>query len=119
MKKGNLILFAAALAAGACVAVKMLASESPVTETPAGQEGKERDNAGTADAPTDGDDTVAYPLKNKLTHQNAETGETTYIFELETPSGVKEMTVTWAHYETYYIGDEVICRETPNGLEVV
>ena len=118
MKKGNLILAAAVLAAGAYAMSRILASPSAVVEAPSGQSiptGEE----GAGPAPTDGDDTVAYPLKNKLTHQAADSEEPTYIFELETPSGVKELKVTWAHYETYYIGDEVICRETPNGLEVV
>ena len=58
---------------------------------------------------------VSFPLKNKLI--NFEQGEINphYILVLETPDGVKEFPCTQAHYETYYIGDEVICLADGKG----
>lgn len=113
MKRGTLLGLTLALAAGALAAVKLLGQEEMAQAVPdAGEETRPA-------APTDGNKTVAYPLKNKYSQHAAGTDETIYIFELETPSGGKELPVTWAHYETYYIGDEVICMETDKGLEVV
>lgn len=114
MKKGTLLGLTLALAAGTFAAVKLLGQE----ETAQDAANSAAEEARLA-APTDGDKTVAYPLKNKYTHHAAGSEETTYIFELETPGGTKELPVSWAHYETYYIGDEVICAETEKGLEVV
>ncbi|MBE7007759.1 MAG: hypothetical protein E7422_01200 [Ruminococcaceae bacterium] len=116
MKRGTLLGLTAVLAAGAYAAVKLLGQDR-AQEAPAAPEPKPEPERPAA--PTDADKTVAYPLKNKYTHHSDGAAEPTYIFELETPSGTKELTVTWAHYETYYIGDEVICTETDKGLEVV
>lgn len=55
--------------------------------------------------------TRSFPLKNKYADYSRGQDDPQYLFELETPEGVKEFPVTLAHYETYYIGDEVICIE--------
>jgi len=111
MKKSTLLGLAAVAAAGALAAVKLLGG----TEDDAAPE-QEPEQRGAA--PVDPDKIVAFPLKNKYTNQSGG-DEPTYIFELDTPTGAKEVVVTAAHYETYYIGDEVICLETPTGLEIV
>ncbi|MBE7003383.1 MAG: hypothetical protein E7425_03740 [Ruminococcaceae bacterium] len=126
MKKRTKLGLAVVLAAGAYAAVKLLDKvELSVTverdkKTPdePAQE-PESASAEAEGAPAEADDTVAFTLKNKYSHHVDGKDEPIYLFELETPNGVKEIPVTWAHYETYYIGDEVICRETENGIEVL
>lgn len=61
---------------------------------------------------------VSYPLKNKYTDYANGPDQPRYLFELETPDGAREFEVTLAHYETYYIGDEVICIEENGRLTV-
>lgn len=61
---------------------------------------------------------VSYPLKNKYMDFSAGEDQPRYLFELETPDGAREFEVTLAHYETYYIGDEVICMEENGHLSV-
>ena len=111
MKKITLLSLTALFAAGAFAAVKLLGQPSPAADTP-----PETDGSAT---PADPGKTVAFPLKNKFVDYSRGPDDPVYLFELETPSGTKELAVTWAHYETYYIGDEVICAETGKGLQVV
>lgn len=115
MKGKTILSLAVVLAAGACAALKLRGGES---DAPAAQP-RQPERSAAPEAPTDGDKTVAFPLKNKYTDYSNGEKQPAYIFELETPQGVKELPVTWAHYETYYIGDEVICRETEHGPEVI
>lgn len=112
MRKIILLSLTALLTAGVLAAVKLLGGE----ETEHALEG-----AGEAEQmpPIDPEQTVAFPLKNKLVDYSRGQDEPIYLFELETPSGTKELAVTQAHYETYYIGDEVICAETEKGLQVI
>jgi len=65
------------------------------------------------------DNLVSCPLKNKYLDFTEGEMNPHYMFELETPTGVREFQVTQAHYETYYIGDEVICTEENGKLIVV
>ena len=111
MRKITLLGLTALLAAGALAAVKLLSRE----ETESAPE-----RAGEAEqAPADPDKIVAFPLKNKFVDYSRGQDDPVYLFELETPSGTKELAVTLAHYETYYIGDEVICAETEKGLQAI
>ncbi len=112
MKGKTLLGLAAVLAAGAVAAVKLLAVQE--TEEIIAPEREEE-----TPAPDDAEKTVAYPLKNKFTDYSHGEKDPIYVFELETPEGVKEFHVTFAHYETYYIGDEVICLETDEGIKVL
>ncbi len=112
MKKVTILGLTALLAAGVYAAVRLLSAEE--TEEP-----PETAAEPMAEPPADGDKTVAFPLKNKFVDYSRGQDEPVYLFELDTPSGVKEITVTFAHYETYYIGDEVICAETAKGLQVL
>ena len=106
MKKG-VIIGLAALTAGAAAAM-LLGRQN----TPAPQE--------KADAtPMDADKTVAFPLKNKYADYSHGENDPIYRFELETPGGVKEITVNAEQYETYYIGDEVVCVEQGRDLRIV
>ena len=115
MKKKTLLGLAAVLAAGALAAVKLLGRPDAASAAP---EDAPREGEGSA-APADPEKTVAFPLKNKLADYSRGPDDPIYLFELETPSGTKELPVTRAHYETYYIGDEVICAETAKGLQVI
>lgn len=109
MRKKTLLGLAAVLAAGALAAVKLLGQ--PEADAPPEGDGFA--------ASADPEKTVAFPLKNKLVDYSRGQDDPIYLFELETPSGTKEFAVTLAHYETYYIGDEVICEETEKGLRVI
>ena len=111
MKKITLLGLTALLAAGAFATVKLLGQPDAETDTPA------EENASAA--PADPGKTVAFPLKNKFVDYSRGQDDPVYLFELETPSGTKELAVTLAHYETYYIGDEVICVETEKGLRAL
>ncbi len=113
MKKFTFFALAAALAAGTYAAVKLMGEPDDLPE----EAPPERDEAGPV--PVDPNRTVAFPLKNKYANHVQGKAEPVYLFELDTPSGVKEVEVTEAHYETYYIGDEVICLETDGGLLIV
>ena len=115
MKKKALLGLAAALAAGALATVKLLGQ--PDTAPVASAEAPLAKNGSTA--PSDPGKTVAFPLKNKYTGYPGGPDAPVYLFELETPSGTKEIAVTKANYEMYYIGDEVVCAETEKGLQVV
>ena len=108
MKKIILLSLTALLTAGVLAAVKLLGEE-------------ETESAGELEQmpPIDPDKTVAFPLKNKFVDYSRGQDDPIYLFELETPSGTKEFAVTLAHYETYYIGDEVICAETEKGLQAI
>ena len=110
MKKTTILSLAAALAAAAAGAALL----GRRTETPAQEPEREE-----PPAPVDPDKTVAFPLKNKYADYTRGEDQPVYRFELDTPNGVKEVEVTEAHYETYYIGDEVLCFDTPRGLEIV
>ena len=112
MKKITLLGLTALLAAGALAAVKLLSGE----ETDGAPE-----RAGEPERTplVNPDKTVAFPLKNKFVDYSRGPDDPVYLFELETPSGTKELAVTLAHYETYYIGDEVICAETEKGLRAI
>ena len=77
------------------------------------------DAAPDESAPVDADKTIAFPLKNKYADYSRGENEPIYRFELDTPNGVKELTVSAEQYETYYIGDEIICRERGRELEIV
>ena len=112
MKKITLLSLTALLAAGALAAAKLLGQPDTAPDTLPPQEG-------ASGAPVEGGETVAFPLKNKFVDYSRGPDNPVYLFELDTPSGTKEIAVTWAHYETYYIGDEVICRQTGRGLEAV
>ena len=74
---------------------------------------------GHEEAPLDADETVAFPLKNKYADYSRGESEPVYVFELETPNGTKELRASAEQYDTYYIGDEVVCRETGGGLAIV
>ncbi len=112
MKKATLLGMTALLAAGALAAWKLLGQdETDAAPACAPEE--------PASAPEDDDRTVAFPLKNKFVDYSRGQDDPVYLFELDTPGGVKELAVTFAHYETYYIGDEVLCTETPQGLQVL
>lgn len=115
MRKSTLLGLTALAAAGALAAWKLLGDE---TASDAAERTPER-TPGPEQAPEDADKTVAFPLKNKFVDYSRGQDDPVYLFELETPSGVKEFTVSFAHYETYYIGDEVICAETDHGLQVL
>ena len=115
MKKITLLGLTALLAAGALAAVKLL-EEPDAADDALADALSEGDGSGF---PGDPDKTVAYPLKNKFVDYSRGQDDPVYLFELETPSGTKEFAVTLAHYETYYIGDEVICAETEKGLQVI
>jgi len=66
-----------------------------------------------------GENMVSFPLKDRYMDFSSGPDEPKYIFVLELPNGTKEIPVTLAHYETYYIGDEVICREENGQISVV
>ena len=112
MKKITLLGLTALVAAGAFAAVKLLSGEEA---DGAPEQSGEQERM----PPVDPDKTVAFPLKNKFADYSRGPGDPVYLFELETPSGTKELAVTLAHYETYYIGDEVICAETEEGLQAI
>ena len=115
MKKIALLGLTALFAAGALAAVKLLGQPDAAPAAPADGAPEKGGSA----APAGPDKTVAFPLKNKFTDYSRGQDDPVYLFELETPSGTKEFAVTPAHYETYYIGDEVICAETEKGLQVI
>ena len=111
MKKGTILGLAALAAAGAAAAVllgKRDEAEAPQT-------------AGSSErmAPVDPDKTVAFPLKNKYADYSRGENDPIYRCELDTPNGVKEVVVDAEQYETYYIGDEVVCLETGRGCQIV
>ena len=110
MKKITRLALTALFAAGALAAVKLLSGEEA-------ESAPERD--GEQLPPVDPEKIAAFPLKNKFADYSRGQDDPVYLFELETPSGTKELAVTLAHYETYYIGDEVICAETEKGLQVI
>lgn len=113
MRKKTLLGLAALLAAGALAAVKLLGRPDAASagDMPSGED--------ASAAQAEPERTVAFPLKNKLVDYSRGQDDPIYLFELETPSGTKEFAVTLAHYETYYIGDEVICAETEKGLRII
>lgn len=111
MKKGTILGLAALAAAGAAAAV--LLGRKDEAETPQGAGEPERT------APVDADKTVAFPLKNKYADYSHGESDPIYRFELETPNGVKEIVVNAEQYETYYIGDEVVCMEKGRDFEIV
>ena len=111
MKKIALLGLTALFAAGAFAAVKLLGQTDADADASSEEDG--------FPAPADPDKTVAFPLKNKYVDYSRGPDDPIYLFELEMPSGTKEIAVTLAHYETYYIGDEVICVETEKGLRVI
>ncbi len=113
MKKGTIALIAAA-AAGA-LAFAALKLRGTQEDAPA----CEPEKTPAAPAPLDGNETVAFPLKNKYADYSRGESEPAYIFELETPRGTKELRASAEQYDTYYIGDEVVCRETDGGLAIV
>ena len=113
MKKGAIFGLAAALAATAAAA--LLLGKRDDTAEP---DSSAREAAPSA-APVDPDKTVAFPLKNKYADYSNGENSPVYRFELETPSGVKEVVVSAEQYETYYIGDEVVCLEKGRGYEIV
>ena len=115
MKKKTLLGLAAVLAAGAFAAAKLFGQPDTASAAPA-DASSEKDGSAV---PVDPDKTVAFPLKNKFVDYSRGEDNPIYLFELETPFGTKELAVTWAHYETYYIGDEVICAETEKGLQAI
>ena len=104
---------AAVLAACAFAAVKLLGQQDTAPAAPA--DAPPAKNG----APADSGKTAAFPLKNKYTGYPNGPDDPVYLFELETPSGTKEVVVSKANYEMYYIGDEVVCAETEKGLQVV
>ena len=110
MKKGTVIGLASALAACAAAAL-LLGRKHESEDAPAAQ--------APAAAPVDPDKTVAFPLKDKYADYSRGQDDPIYRFSLDTPAGAKEITVDQTQYETYYIGDEVICLETENGLQIV
>ncbi len=106
MKKGTILALLATVAAGTAAAV-LLGRQEPADAAP------------DESAPMDADQTVAFPLKNKYADYSGGESHPSYRFELETPNGVKEIAVSAEQYETYYIGDEVVCRERGRELEIV
>ena len=111
MRKGTILGLAALAAAGAAAAV--LLGRNDETEAPQAAPAPEHA------APTDPDKTVAFPLKNKYADYSRGENDPVYRFELDTPNGVKEIAVNAEQYETYYIGDEIICLEKGRGFEIV
>lgn len=113
MKKSTILGATVILGAGALVAMKLLGKreDEPSADAGAGPAEPERT--------VDPDKTIAFPLKNKYADYSRGENDPIYRFELETPNGVKEVVVAKADYETYYIGDEVVCLETGKGLEIV
>ena len=111
MKKITLLGLTALVAAGALAAAKLLGQPDEAPDAPPEKDGFA--------APADPDKTVAFPLKNNFVDYSRGQDDPVYLFELETPSGTKELAVELVHYETYYIGDEVICAETEKGLQVI
>ena len=112
MKKITLLGLTALFAAGVLAAVKLLVGEEA-------ESAPERAEEPGRTPPVDPDKVAAFPLKNKFADYSRGPDDPVYLFELETPSGTREFAVTLAHYETYYIGDEVICAETEKGLQVI
>ncbi len=113
MKKGTIALLAAAGAGAlAFAAAKLLGTKDEPADEP------ER-KAEAPEAPLDADETVAFPLKNKYADYSRGESKPVYVFELETPNGTKELHASAEQYDTYYIGDEVVCRETGGGLAIV
>ena len=111
MKKGTILGLAALAAAGAAAVV--LLGRKDEAEMSQGAGAPERT------APVDADKTVAFPLKNKYADYSRGESDPIYRFELETPNGVKEIVVNAEQYETYYIGDEVVCVEKGRDFEIV
>lgn len=110
MKKGTILGLAALAAAGAAAAVLLgKQDEAEAAQTASAPE----------TAPVDPDKTVAFPLKNKYADYSRGENDPVYRFELDTPNGVKEVVVNAEQYETYYIGDEVVCLETGRGYQIV
>lgn len=112
MKKGTVLGLALTLAAGA--AAVLLLGRHGEAEEPARETAAEK-----GPAPVDANKTVAFPLKDKYADYSRGQDDPIYRFALDTPSGAKEITVNQTQYETYYIGDEVLCLETGHGLEIV
>lgn len=110
MNRKTLLALGAALAAGAA-AVALLGKLSDPSEAEEPQP--------EAEPPFDPDATVAFPLRNKYADYSRGEQAPIYRFELETPAGVREVTVTEEQYNTCYIGDEVLCVEGAAGYEVV
>ena len=111
MRKGIILGLAALAAAGAAAAVLL-----------GGKDEAEAPQAAPAQAhaaPVDPDKTVAFPLKNKYADYSRGENDPIYCFELDTPNGVKEVVVNAEQYETYYIGDEIICLEKGRDFEIV
>ena len=111
MKKG-MILGLAALAAAGAAAAALLGKRGGAETQPAA-------SAPQSAAPVDPDKTVAFPLKNKYADYSRGENDPIYRFELETPNGAREIVVSAEQYETYYIGDEVVCLEKGRDLEIV
>ena len=110
MKKA--ILGLAALAAAGAAAAMLLGKKNE-TEAPQAAPAPERA------APVDPDKTVVFPLKNKYADYSRGENDPIYRFELDTPNGVKEVVVNAEQYETYYIGDEIVCLEKGRDFEIV
>ena len=111
MRKGTILGLAALAAAG--VAAAALLGRKDEAEAP--QAAPAQEHA----APVDPDKTVAFLLKNKYADYSRGENDPIYRFELETPNGVKEVVVNAEQYETYYIGDEIVCLEKGRDFEVV
>lgn len=112
MKKATILGLAAALAAGAAAVLLLGRREDAAAEAPV-------ETGAAGSVPVDPDKTVAFPLKDKYADYSRGQDDPIYRFSLETPAGAKEITVDKTQYETYYIGDEVICLETGGGLQIV
>ena len=111
MKRGTILGLVLLTAAGA--AAMVLSGKKGDAEAAEATSGSEHT------APVDPDKTVAFPLKNKYADFSRGENDPVYRFELDTPNGVKEVVVDPEQYETYYIGDEVVCLETGRGLVIV
>lgn len=111
MKKGTALGLAALAAAGAATAVLI------GKRTAAGAQ--RTTSASERVAPVHPDKTVAFLLKNKYADYSRGENDPVYRFELETPNGTREIVVNAEQYETYYIGDEVVCLEKGRGFEIV
>lgn len=62
---------------------------------------------------------ISFPLKDKYADYSRGVDDPDYVFTLDTPNGAKEVKATKTHYDSYYIGDEVVCRDTGRGFEIV
>lgn len=63
--------------------------------------------------------TVTFTLKNKYVDYTLGEDKPTWLFVLESPNGIKEIAITSEQYEAYGPGDDVVCRKTDRGYEIV